>query len=226
GKNAKPKNILLAACRAVGTFLLVFCMMHTTMISVMGLNNYRWRLPYFNLPAYIICLTLGAVYWIGEDAVRRRSYFISTIVSVVVILPRTAFMIPSYVSMPLLRAIISTLLVLFFVLFVIQKFRLKKPTRQQTDRSEQKPLPSNEVALRRQLIRILCMLSICCVLFENWQCAIENAYLFIINQELVFSVFELSPFPLSILSAILLARFIKAEFVQRDVPKPEATELG
>lgn len=41
-----------------------------------------------------------------------------------------------------------------------------------------------------------------------------NAYGFLNNIDLAKSVLTFSPFPLSILSAILLAKFVKAEFVQ------------
>jgi len=210
------KNILITCNRALGTFLFIFLMMHTAIIGIMGVNNYRWLLPYFSLPAYIVCFTLGAKYWIGEDIVRRKTYTISTVVSAIVILPQTAFMVPSYVSVPIFRTFASVSLSILLILFVVLNTRIKMTSNQQTEAKEPALLEQKNRVERSKAIQIVCLLSICCVLFENWQASIMNAYGLLNKINLAKSVLTFSPFPLSILSAILLARFVKAEFVQRN----------
>ena len=214
--NRKPthKGVLNWIIQIFGTFLFVFLMMHTAIIGIMGVNNYRWLLPYFSLPAYIVCLTIGVKYWICEDAVRRKTYTISTIVSAILILPQTAFMVPSYVSMPMLRAVISVSLSILLILFVVLKARIKTTCNQQIGANETAMQEQKNPVKRRKMIQIVCVLSICCVLFENWQASIMNAYGFLNNIDLAKSVLSFSPFPLSILSVILLVRYVKAEFVQ------------
>ncbi len=214
--NRKPtlKGVLHWIIQVLGTFLFVFLMMHTAIIGIMGVNNYRWLLPYFSLPAYIVCLTIGAKYWICEDAVRQKTYTISAIVSAFLILPQTAFMVPSYVSMPMLRAVISVLLSILLILFAVLKTRIKTTCNQRIGANETALQEQKNPAKRRKMIQTVCVLSICCVLFENWQASIMNAYGFLSNIDMAKSVLTFSPFPLSILSAILLARFMKAEFVQ------------
>ena len=208
------KNILNICNRAFGTFLFVFLMMYTAIIGIMGVNNYRWLLPYFSLPAYIVCFTLGAKYWIGEDIVRRKTYTISTVASAIVILPQTAFMVPSYVSVPLFRAIASVLLSFVLILFVVLNTRIKMTSNQQIEAKEPALLEQKNRVKRSKTIQIVCLLSICCVLFENWQASIMNAYGLLNKINLAKSVLTFSPFPLSMLSAILLAKFLKAESVQ------------
>ena len=214
--NRKPalKGVLNLIIQILGTFLFVFLMMHTAIIGIIGVNNYRWLLPYFSLPAYVVCLTIGAKYWIREDAVRRKTYTISTIVSAILILPQTAFMVPSYVSMPMLRAVMSVSLSILLILFAVLKARIKTTCNQRIGASETAMQEQKNPAKRRKMIQIVCVLSICCVLFENCQASIMNAYGFINNIDLAKSVLSFSPFPLSIFSAILLAKFVKMEFVQ------------
>ena len=216
-QSRKPtlKVVIHRLFQVLGTFLFVFLMMHTAIIGIMGVNNYRWLLPYFSLPAYIVCLTIGAKYWIDEDAVRQKAYTVSTMVSAILILPQTAFMVPSYVSMPLLRTIVSVLLSILLILFTVLKTRIKATSNQQIAANESIFHAQKDRAMRRKIIPIICLLSICCILFENLQASIMNAYGLLNKIDLAKSVLTFSPFPLSILSAILLAKFMKTEFVQR-----------
>ena len=215
-QSKKPtlQDIFRWVIQSIGTFLYVFLMMHTTIIGIMGVNNYRWLLPYFSLPAYIVCFTISAKYWIGEDDVRRITYTISTIVSAILILPQTAFMVPSYVSLPLLRTVMSVSLSILLILFVVLRTRIKTTCNQQIGASETAMQEQMNAAKPRKTIQIICLLSICCVLFENWQASIMNAYGLLNNIDLAKSFLSFSPLPLSILSAILLAKFVKAVFVQ------------
>ena len=76
----------------------------------------------------------------------------------------------------------------------------------------------------RKVIRILCLLSICCVLFENWHRAILIIYHHFTSDGITL-IPGLITLPLSILSAILLTKFVKAEFVQYATPSGGDTVL-
>jgi len=211
-KNAL-KNLFHWINRAVGTFLFVFFMMAAFITFTTDIRGAFWIMPYFILPAYIICATAGAKYWGEEDQIQRWSYCISTIVSALVLLPETAFSFPFDVQMPLFRMIVTVLLSILVILYGILKVRTKKTINQQIDEDKEETEAQSNWTKRKKAIRIICLLSICCVLFENGQSAIMIAYGFITNVNLSIEFSTFSPFPLSILSAILLARFIKAECV-------------
>ena len=207
--------------QSLGTFLFVFLMMHSIVINTFGICVLRWQIPYLSLPAYIICVTIGVKYWIGEDSFQLRAYCVSTIISAVLLLLGAVFMVPSYVSMIPLRETVNILLIIGIVLYAVLKILAQK--------SKVRRNPGNEDTLhlqithikRKQAVRILCLLSICCIIFENWQCAVLITYDLIAKQNLALYLVTISPFPLSILSAILLAKFVKAEFVQLDSSKNE-----
>ena len=188
--------------------------MHSIVINTFGICALRWQIPDFSLLAYIVCVTIGVKYWIGEDSLQLRTYCVSTILSAVLLLLGTVFTIPSYVSMIPLRETVCVLLLIGIVLYAILKVRAQK-SKFQRDPANESTLQTHSAQIKqRQVVRVLCLLSICCILFENCQSVLLIAYGFISKQNLALYLVTLSPFPLSILSAILLAKFVKAEFVQ------------
>ncbi len=214
--NRKPtlKGVLHWIIQVLGTFLFVFLIMHSIVVSTFGICALRWQIPYFSLPAYIVCVTIGVKYWIGEDSFQLRAYCVSTILSAVLLLLGTVFMIPSYVSMIPLRETVSVLLLIGIVLYAILKVRAQK-AKAQHDPANESTLHTHSAQMKqKRVVRVLCLLSICCILFENCQSALLVTYGFITKQNLALYLVTISPFPLSILSAILLAKFVKAEFVQ------------
>ncbi len=187
--------------------------MHSIVINTFGICTLRWQIPYFSLPAYIVCVTISVNYWIGEDSFQLRAYCVSTILSAVLLLLGTVFTIPSYVSMIPLRETVSILLLISIVLYAILKFRAQK-LKSQRDPVNKSTLHMHSAQIKqRRVVRVLCLLSICCILFENFQSALLVMYGFLTKQNLALYLVTISPFPLSILSAILLVKFVKAEFV-------------
>ena len=214
--NRKPthKGVFNWIIQIFGAFLFVFLIMHSIVISTFGICTLRWQIPYFSLPAYIVCVTIGVKYWIGEDSFQLRAYCVSTILSAVLLLLGTVFTIPSYVSMIPLRETVSALLLIGIVLYAILKVRAQK-TNAQRDPANESTFHSHSAQIKqRRVVRVLCLLCICCILFENFQRAILITYGFITKQNLALYLVTISPLPLSILSVILLVRFVKAEFVQ------------
>jgi hypothetical protein len=212
------RNLFHWMIQVLGTFFFVFFIMHSIVINTMGICALRWQIPYLSLPAYIVCVTIGVKYWIGEDSFQLRAFFFSTIVSAVLLLMGTVFTIPSYVSMIPLREVVNILLLIGIVLYAILRVRAQKSTTQRDPVNESTLHTHIAQIKQRQVIRVLCLLSICCILFENCQSAILITYNFMTKQNLALYLVTISPFPLSILSAILLAKFVKTEFVQQIPP--------
>jgi hypothetical protein len=215
-KKPARKDIFHWIVRAVGTFLFVFFMMGAIFVFTAGINTSRWLLPYFILPAYLVCITFGSDYMMGEDPVRRWSYCISSIITSILLVPETAFSIPSYAAMPLLRMILTVLLSVFLIGYGILKVQRLKRLNQQTDVNEKLVQPQKNQIARRKVVRFVCLVSFCCVLLESSHRVITTLFGFSLVMKDGFYFSTLAQFPLAILSAILLARFMKAEFVQRN----------
>jgi len=215
GKKLTCKNVFHWINSALGTFLFVFFMMGSIFVFTTGINTSRWLLPYFILPAYLVCATFGMDYWVGDDRIRRWSYCVSTIISALVLLPETAFSIPSYAQMPWVRMIVTILLSILLSLYGIQKVRTKKAANQRIVASEEKLQVQRNGKTNSKVIRFICLLSICCVVLESWHRMITTLYglVSMLTDIIFFSTF--AQFPLGIFSIILLARFVKAEFIPR-----------
>ena len=216
-KRLTLKNTYRWITNAIGTFLFVFFMMHSIAIHTSGLLNGRWVVPYFSYPAFVVCVTLAAYYWIGMNPARLRSYCASTLVSTIILFFGGAFSIPNYVHFAQARSIFAIALSVVISLYSIWYIRRKTAgIRQHT------AIINNERAQRKvgsiRVLPIVCLLCICCVLFENIQSSIIVAYGFIMNINLSKGFATFTPFPLAILSAILLVRFVKAEFIPRGAP--------
>jgi len=211
---------------AVGTLVFVFCMMSAINIFTRGINTFQWTMPCFVLPAYLFCVTFGANYWVGKDSIRREAYWISTIVVMIFFILVNAFWIPDEAELPVLRWVSTVLLTCAVILYSVLKVRKNRKTNQRIDMKESTTQGQFEQLRQRKAFRLICLLSICCVVLESWHRTIRVLYGLAFQLIDSISFDSLVQLLLSILSAILLARFIMAEFVQRDVPKPEATELG
>jgi hypothetical protein len=210
------KNFFHWIGNAIETFLYVFLMMHTIVIHTSGLFNGSWLVPYFSYPAYIVCLTIAADYWIGENFVRRRTYFASTFISPAILLCGGAYFMPGHVLFPGFRSLLAALFSVGIILYSILDIRKNvKNSRQRAAGKETLQVTRSEKLGRTT--RIVCLLSICCVLFENCQKSIMVSYGFMSNLNYGMNLSTFSHYFLSILSAILLARFVKAEFIPRSI---------
>ena len=214
--NRKPalKGVLNWIIQSLGTFLFVFFMMAATVVAISGVNMKQSLLPYFNLPAYFVCVTIGAKYWVGNDEVRRWSYCVSTILFGILTILMGGYRMPSYVNMPVFKVVFASFLTLCIILYSILYVRKRNAVDQPNIKNERTTQELREKKNCKQASRIICLLSICCVLLGNFQRAILAIYYLIANVNLSMEFSTLSPLPLSILSAILLAKFVKAEFVQ------------
>jgi hypothetical protein len=215
-KHQKMKEVTLWISFAFGTFLYVFFLMGAIFIFTTGIKTSRWLLPYFILPAYLVCITFGSDYLMGDDPIRRWSYCISSIITSVLLLPGTAFSIPSYASMPLLRMIITVLLSVFLIVYGILKVHnLKRLNQQNVENGKTEHQQKSRITWRK-VVRFVCLISFCCVLLESSHRVITTLYRlpFMLKEGFYFSTF--AQFPLTFISAILLAKFMKAEFVQRN----------
>ena len=212
-KKPSLKEVFQWIIRAGGTFLFVFFLMGSIFIFTTGIKTSRWLLPYFILPAYLVCITFGSDYLMGDDPVRRWSYCISSIITSVLLLPGTVFSIPSYASMPLLRMIITVLLSVFLIVYGILKVHNLKRLNQQNVENGKTVHQQKRRITRRKVVRFVCLISFCCVLLESSHRVITTLYR-LPFEGFYFSTF--AQFPLTVISAILLAKFMKAEFVQRD----------
>ena len=173
-----------------------------------GVYDGMWLIPYFSIPAYFFCLTIAAKYWIEDSLIRRRSFFISLIIATVILFFSGLYFPSSYVLYIGFRSILAAMASARVMLYCILNTRKKEKNTRQMAKS----------SIWKRMARIVCLLSICCVLFENWQKSIMVSYGFLTHEHYSMSLPTFSHYFLSILSAILLARFVKAEFIPRIAP--------
>lgn len=215
GNNNKYKRILHWITSAIGTFLYVFFMMGTLIVFTSDLQYAYWFLPIFVIPSCLICLTYAADYWVCCDPIRLRSYWISSIITIIVLVPASVDnMLSEGRSTP--AGFIATLVLpLVPIIYGIWRDRNSKVGRRAVDI---KPQSKRFNAIMKNVIRVLCLISICSVTLESWHRVLTLLSHFLVSQPhyLVFAVWV--PFPLSILSAILLSRFVKAEFIPHGAP--------
>ena len=201
--------------QVLSTFLFVFFMMAEIIVFTTNIRGTYWLMPYFILPANLICITFGAYYWVGNDLIRRWSYCISSIISVVLLLPYLSWMMYYYGTSTALGFIVTFLLPIIPILYGIRMVRRGKKKDRKADETIKTMQSKRTHIIPRKIIHVLCLLSICCVLFENWHRAILITY-YHFTRDGITLIPGLITFPLSILSAILLAKFVKAECVQKN----------
>ena len=207
GKIQNIKNAIRWISNAIGTFLYVFLMMHMFVLHFSGVFDGMWLIPYFSIPAYFFCLTIAAKYWIEDNLVRRRSFLISMIIATIILFFSGLYFPSEYVLYTGFRSILAAMASAGVILYCILNTRKKEKNARQMAKS----------SIWKRVARIVCLLSICCVLFENWQKSIMVSYGFLTHEHYSMSLPTFSHYFLSILSAILLARFVKAEFLPINV---------
>ncbi len=212
------KKILRWICSTVGALLFSFCLLYNIVVFVLGIPDGTKAFPILLLPANLIYMTLGVDYWIGDDAVRRWVYFLSNVVlSALMLLVHLDYSLSHHYStlLGLLAAILLPLLM------IIYSFRtvLKKKTCIQAMAETSPSLSHSPLRLwLRAAIRMLILFSICCVLLESWHRTIQFTYRFLTISDFWLSNHTRAQIFLSILSVILLVRFVKAEFTQQNPP--------
>lgn len=207
GKTYRIKNAVRWFVSAIGTFLYVFLMMHMFVLHFSGVYDGMWLIPYFSIPAYFCCLSIAAKYWIEDNLVRRRSFFISLIIAAVILFFSGLYFPSSYVRYTGFRSVLAAIASVGVILYCILNTRKKEKNTRQIAKS----------SIWKRVARIACLLSICCVMFENWQKSIMFSYGVLTHEYYSMSLPTFSHYFLSVLSAILLARFVKAEFVPRGI---------
>lgn len=214
GKKLSLKNSFRWIGSAIGTFLFVFLMMHMFVLHFSGVYDGMWLIPYFSTPAYFFCLTIAANYWIGENLVRSWSFFISLIISTAILFFSGVYFPSGYVLYTGFRSLLAALFSVGIILYSIFDIRKNvKNSRQIAAGNETLQVIRSEKWGRTA--RIVCLLSICCVLFENCQKSIMVSHGFLTHVNYGMNLPTFSHYFLSILSAILLARFVKVEFIPR-----------
>ncbi|HML68603.1 MAG TPA: hypothetical protein PKA81_09415 [Clostridia bacterium] len=216
GNSYSYKRSLHWITSAIGTFLFVFLMMHMFVLHFSGVYDGMWLVPYFSIPAYFFCLTIATKYWIEENLVRRRSFFISLVIAAVTLFFSGLYLPSSYALYTGFRSILAAMASVGVILYSVLNIRKKEKTSQQI-KAGQETLQTAGTNKWKQVARIICLLSICCVLFENWQKSIMVSYGILTHEYYSMSLPTFSHYFLSIFSAILLARFVKAEFLPINV---------
>lgn len=199
--------------QSLGTFLFVFFLMADIVIFTTGMHSAYWVMPLFVVPSCLVCITFGADYWIGNDKIRLWSYCISNIIAALLLVPTTVSLMTYSVSMMPLRIVATILVPIIPILYGIGKVK-KKSIAQVILPNEKMAEVNRNKSKRVRAIGVICLISICGVLFENWYKAILFLYGWLLEPKMGILLPALFPIPLSILSAILLAKFVKAEFVQ------------
>ena len=191
--------------QVLSTFLFVFFMMAVIVIFTTGMRSAYWAIPLFVIPSCIVCITFGANYWIGDSKIRLWSYCISNLTAALFLVPTAVSLMTYSVSMMMPRIIVTIALPIIPILYGIRKAKQKKPITQPIVTNAKIAQVQRNQAARMKVIRFICLISICCVLFENWYKAILFLYVCFLESSTEILLPALIPFPLSILSAILLA---------------------
>lgn len=219
----KERNALLkfkVVIRVIGSvifaFLFSFCTLSNILTFSTNMRGVVWLLPIFVLPANLICMTFGIDYWISNDPIRRWSYCVSSIALTAVLLFITLELEFSTGRSTLLGLVAAILLPILPILYNIQAVHKRKSVIQAANSASSTIIKHNHRAWLQIMIRVLCLLSICCVLFENWHSTIQFFWHLFTLPNIWLSNQTRNQIILSILLAILLARFMKAEFVQRN----------
>lgn len=213
-KQPTLQDIFRLIASTVGALLFSFCLLSNILVFALSIPDGSWAFPILVLPANFICMTFGMDYWIGKDPFRRWAYCISIIIVTVLLL---VFALDYSLSHNYTTPIGFIAAILLPILVILYSFRnaLKKKTCVQSIAEISPSLPCSSVRLwLRAAIRMLCLLCICCVLLEGWHRSILFFYHLFMIPNIYFSNQVRNQIILSILSAILLARFAKAEFVQ------------
>lgn len=209
-KNLSLNGIIRGINRAVGTFLFVFFFMAQILVFTSDLRGAYWFMPLFVAPSCLVCLTFGADYWTRGDRVRIWSYGISALLSTLIQVPIMAEYVWCYGTSTLVgffATILLPILVIPYGTWKIVKMRIKS---QPTD-ADQRPTQPEPCARWNAPIRILCMLSICCVVLESWHRVLVRLGRYLISPTHNIDFTICVSIALSILSFILLTRFIRAE---------------
>ena len=226
-KRPSPKEIYQWMIQILGTFLFVFFLMATIILFTTGMRGSFWFLPYFVLPSCLICITLGADYWIAGNPLRRWSYFVSAILCAVLLVPSSLAAMLDYGTSTTLRLYTTILLPIFPILYGLSMVRSRNTKNPPTPSDEMHPRSEKSNSALKNVKRIVCLLSICCVLLENGYRVLSILYTLTLCKpdSLVFGMFV--PLPLFVLSVILLVRFFRAGFVpRRDLSNPDVPLKG
>lgn len=213
-KMFKFKVVFRVIGSAIFAFLFSFCTLSNILVFSTNMPVGHWFLPIFVLPANLVCMTFGIEYWIGDDPIRRWSYCVSNIALTALLLFITLEIEFSTGRSTLLGLIAAILLPILPILYSIRTVRKRKPVIQEANAANPTVLKYKLRIWLKATIRVLCMLSICCVLFESWHRTILFFCHLFTMQNIGLSNQMRNQIILSILSAILLARFVKTEFVQ------------
>lgn len=227
GKRPSPKDIYQWMIQILGTFLFVFFLMVTIILFTTGMRGSFWFLPYFVLPSCLICITFGADYWTAGDLHRRWAYFVSAIVCALLLVPSSLAAMLDYGSSTALRQYATILLPIFPILYGLSMVRSRSTMNPPEPSDEMHPRPAKPSSTLQNAKRIVCLLSICCVLLENGYYVLSILYTLTLCKpdSLVFGIFV--PLPLFVLTAILLVRFFRVGFVtRRDLSNPDASLKG
>ena len=209
-------DILRALSRAVGTFLFVFFMMAQLVVFTSNLIVWNWVMPFFVVPSSLVCLTFGADYWIGKDHIRLQSYWISCIVAAIFLVPISLLITWETGTTTALGFFATLLLPLFTILYTIWKVKKSKANRPLKPENLRTIQSKQTRHIVQKSIRVLCLISVCCALLESSHRAMSNICSYLRTPPDFINFNTLLPLALSIISAILLARFLKVEFVRRD----------
>ena len=219
-KMFKFKVVFRIIGNVIFAFLFSFCTLSNILVFSTNMPVGRWFLPIFVLPANLVCMTFGIDYWIGEDPIRRWSYCVSNVALTALLLFITLEIEFSTGRSTLLGLIAAILLPILPILYNIRAVCKRKPVIQDSNAVNNTILKRNLRIWLKATIRVLCMLSMCCVLFESWHRTVMFFWHLLTIPNIWFSNHVRNQIILSILSAILLAKFLKTEFTQRN-PSPD-----
>ncbi|MEN6339871.1 MAG: hypothetical protein ABFD03_07060 [Clostridiaceae bacterium] len=163
------KRMLRGCFRFLGTFLFILFMTRNLLVSAGVDSHLNILLPYFVIPSCFICVTIGANYWYGDHINQWRSYLISSIIAFALYILHLWSLTYTNYSPNLLQCLLILALPIVSTVYSIRKLRQAKKMKQEGAVSNIKHQPSKRSIALANMVRLVALISFCCVFLENAQ---------------------------------------------------------
>jgi len=163
------KRIFRGCFRFLGTFLFILFMTRNLLVSTGVDSHLNILMPYFVIPSCFICVTLGANYWYGDHVNQWRSYLISSKIAFALFILHLWSLTYSNYCPNLLQCLLILALPIVSTVYSILKIRKARKPKQEIPLSNTKPPFSKCKMALANVVRLVALISFCCVFLENAQ---------------------------------------------------------
>lgn len=163
------KRMFRGCFRFLGALLFILFMTHNLLVS-MGVDTFVENpLPLIAILSCFVCVTVGANYWYGDHIIQWRSYLISSIIAFALYILHLWSLTYTNYSPNLLQCLLILALPIVSTVYSIRKLRQAKKMKQEWAVSNIKHQPSKRSIALANMVRLVALISFCCVFLENAQ---------------------------------------------------------